>query len=155
MTMTQPNQNSNDNTGLFGKAIDKLMNFENSEVLKSTTEMMNKGHEVMDKLDAKYQVKPLTLDELLNNFSPIIDEKVIRHAKSTHETPVGGEIKFTAKSDNEILAVWEFYFTDSQNKYKKISSEKVIEKSSVTDETYQHIKANSPTFSIDPPKIVP
>lgn len=147
------NQNPTEKAGFIEKAIDHLTNFEKSEFIQKTNHMMEKGHQVMDKIDAEYQIAPMTIEQLLNNFSPVIDEKIIQHVKSTQETPVGGEIKFSLKSDNEILAIWDFYFTDKNNKYKKISSEKIIAKSSVTDDAYQHIKGNSPTFNIDPPKM--
>lgn len=145
---------------LAANTIKHLKDIEKSEVLNGAIQVASmvadKGNEFLDKLEpeleSKLKSKFLSVEELLDNYSPIIDEKIIEYAKSTQETPIGGEFGLQVNSDEDVLLTWEFYFTDSQNKYKKIGSEKAIQKSLLADEVYAQIKANSPKFTIDPPK---
>lgn len=150
----QSNDNTNKPANFVEKTIDKLMNFENSEILQKTNQMMAQGHKVMDNIDAQYRIEPMSIEKLLQNFSPIIDEKVIQYAKTKNLKPIGGEIKFSISptNENEIITCWDFYFIDTNQQYKKISSEKTITKSSLTEEAYKNIKNNQLTFEIEPPK---
>lgn len=68
-------------------------------------------------------------------------------------TPVAGDLKISVKDDKHLSIFWEFYYTDSNNKYHKTQSEKVIDNSFLTDDSITRIKTQPLAFPIDPPSI--
>lgn len=121
-----------------------LLNFENSEVL-------NLVNQKLDELSAKYETNPVSLNDFLMELSPIIDEKIIDHAKYNQLTPVGGSISLSKNpSDDNVLVAWEFYFSNNEKKLQKIQSEKIFDKGIFDAESYQKI-INGLNFDIDVP----
>lgn len=147
MSNTNQTQNSLTNT-----VVEKLLNLENSELLKIANSAIEYGNACMDKLDEKYQIDQLTVEQYLSQISPNIDEQIIKYWQSTNQQPLGGEIKLSKNNtDDNVLIVWDFYFSDNNKKIHKIGSQKVMDKSFFTSESYENILKN-PVFDITPPK---
>lgn len=96
---------------------------------------------------------PQTIEQLLNEISPKVDDVMIDYTKNHPYKPLGGEIKLTIHSSNAVLIHWDLYFLDDREKHQKVSSKKIIDKSLLTSDAYEKIKTDSPTFIIHPPKI--
>lgn len=151
--MSQSNKKSNP-ADLIGSVVDGLFNFKNSQVLKFANHAIEESNKVMDKLDEKYHVDPMTIEDFLQKISPSIDEKILATAKEENVTPVGGEIRLSINPNTQdVLIVWEFYFINQIQQYKKINSKKVINKDFFITEAYVEIKNNSPVYNIEAPKI--
>lgn len=133
------------------KIFNHLIDFENSETLKTIKNMADKGNQLMDKIDDSFHVEPLSIKQLLNYLSPVIDEKIIEQMKDTTLKPIGGELKLIAQLNNDILVIWDFYFINTQNKYIKIGNEKIIKQSRLTHEACEQIKSNVMVFDIKTP----
>lgn len=150
------NTNKPSNNSIIGavieKGIEKLMDFDKSEVLKTANHLMEQGNAVMDKLDEKYHINPITVEQYLTQISPSIDGEIVKYHQSSHFQPLGGEIKLNkdVQSDN-VAVVWDFYFADSQKKMHKIGSHKVMDKGFFTQESYERI-IKGLVFDIEPPK---
>lgn len=134
------------------KGIEKLLDFEKSEILQTVNHTIKSGNEFMDKLDKKYQIEPISVEQYLRQISPNIDEQITKHIHQSKLQPLGGEIKLSkdTTSDN-ILVAWDFYFNDQNNKMHKIGSHKIIDKIFFTQESYERITQNI-VFDINPPK---
>lgn len=133
------------------KGIEKLMDFEKSEVLRTANHIMEHGNAIMDELDEKYHIDPITVEQYLTQISPKIDEEIIKH-QSSHLQPLGGEIKLSKDMQSKhVLVAWDFYFADSQKKMHKIGSQKVMDKEFFTQESYVRILQGL-VFDIHSPK---
>lgn len=141
------------NNSFLTNIISNLLDFKNSETLKLANDGINKGHDVLDKLNEQHHIEPMTIDDLLNKFSPIIDEQIsLEMKKYPNLKPIEGEFKLSIEPhSNNVLAVWEFYFIDNHQQYKKINSQKVFDKDFFTAEDYTKIQNTSPTFKIESP----
>lgn len=147
----KPNDNSIIDA-VIEKGIEKLMDFDKSEVLKTANHIMENGNAIMDKLDAKYHIDPISVEKYLTQISPKIDEEIIKYQQSSHFQPLGGEIKLSKDNQSDDVAVvWDFYFTDSHKKIHKIGSQKVIDKGFFVQESYERI-IKGLIFDIYPPK---
>lgn len=128
------------------KIIHGLFNIQNSEIIQ-------KSNALMDRLDETYHIEKITLESLLQELSPKIDQEIIKTAKQGNLTPVAGDLKISVKDDKHLSIFWEFYYTDSNNKYHKTQSEKVIDNSFLTDDSITRIKTQPLAFPINPPSI--
>jgi hypothetical protein len=114
----------------------------------------DKIKEILEQVFNKENGSPKTIEQLLNEISPSIDNIILDYSKNRKLKPFGGEIKLSVheRNSNKIVIHWDLYFLDENQKYQKVSSEKTISKSMLDDQSYQKIKKNSPVFVIDPPK---
>lgn len=148
---TKPNDNSIIST-VIEKGIEKLMDFEKSEVLRAANHIMEHGNAVMDELDKKYHIDPITVEQYLTQISSSIDGEIIKYQQSKHFQPLGGEIKLNkdTQSDN-VLVAWDFYFADNHKKMHKIGSHQVLNKEYFVKDSYERI-IKGLAFDIHPPK---
>lgn len=145
----------NDNSiigAVIEKGIEKLMDFDKSEVLKTANHIMENGNAIMDRLDAKYHIDPISVEQYLTQISPKIDEEIVKYWQTSHFQPLGGEIKLNKDTQSDDVAVvWDFYFVDSQKKMHKIGSQKTMDKGFFVQESYERI-IKGLVFDIDTPK---
>lgn len=146
---------NNDNSilsAVIEKGVEKLMDFEKSEVLRTVNHAIETGNVIMDNLDQKYHVDPITVEQYLTQISPKIDEEIIKHYQSSQFQPLGGEMKLGKDTQSKhVLVVWDFYFVDVDKKMHKIGSQKVMDKEFFTQESYARILQGL-VFDIHPPK---
>lgn len=146
---------SNDNSiisTVIEKGMEKLMDFEKSEVLRTANHIMEHGNAVMDELDKKYHIDPITVEQYLTQISPSIDGEILKYWQSSNSQPLGGEIKLNKDSKSDDVSVmWDFYFTDASKKMHKIGSQKVMDKGFFTQESYERA-IKGLVFDINPPK---
>ena len=135
------------------KVLNRLLDFENSELLNTADKIIKTGNKIIDKVDEIHHIEPMSIEQFLIKTSPKIDKEIIHHANSNHLTPIGREIKFSTQNNDKILVVWEFYFTDKDSKYSKIGGEKTINTLLLTIEANHQIKANDLVFNINPPTL--
>lgn len=95
---------------------------------------------------------PQTIEQLLNEISPQVDELMVGHAKKHSCKALGGELKTTTHDNGSIFIQWDLYFVDTHQKYQKIHGNKSIARSSIIQKDYEMIKNNSPVFTINPPE---
>lgn len=114
----------------------------------------DKIKEILKQIFHNENKPPKTLEQLLDEISPSIDNIIIDYSKNKQLKPLGGEIKLSIHNhnSNEVVIHWDLYFLDENQQYQRMSSEKVINKSMLDAESYQKIKESSPKFAIDPPK---
>lgn len=147
--------NPHDNSivgAMIEKGIEKLMDFDKSEVLKTVNHAIESGNAIMDKLDEKYHIDPITVEQYLMQISPRIDEEIVKYWHSSHFQPLGGEIKLNKEMSGEnVLVVWDFYFADANKKMHKIGSQKVMDKEFFVQESYERI-IKGLVFDINTPK---
>lgn len=140
--------------GLYNYVAEKmfknLFDFGKSEAIQATRHVINKGHEVFEQL----QFERITIDELVRQISPTIDETILSEmAKNNSLIPIGGEFKLLLdKKTSNVSIIWEFYFIDAHQKYIKIGSQDILDKELFEQGDYNKIKMTSPVFKIDPPK---
>lgn len=120
--------------------------------IKDISNALEKIHGILSFIDDRLNHKiPMTIEQLLEKISPIIDEEIINHAKDKNLTPIGGEIKLNMQTDNNILASWEFYFSDNHKNISKIGSKNTISQNSLTTDAILQVQSHDLIFNINLP----
>lgn len=113
----------------------------------------SKVKEIFQKLISNEPRSPKNTEQLLSELSPSIDDIIINHVKNQHYKYVGGEIQLSVTENRELSILWDLYFLDNNEKYHKVSSKKIIDKSIITEPSFEQIKKDKPKFVIEPPKL--